>query len=300
MAEGTDGSGAGGAAAGLLAGKVACITGASAGLGRAMVEVFAAAGARVVGTARRGELGADLQAAVEAAGGEMVFVPADLRRVEDCERFVQTAVDTYGGVDILVNNAAARPDPPLLAIHETDERNWDDVTDINLKAAFFCTKYALAPMRAAGSGHIINIASFTAVEATAGMAIYCSSKAGLVQLTRVTAVEYGCDGIRANAIILGGTNTGQGARTAGAQASFSAARPYATGGMASRPLDLPPPRRQGSMESADVARALVMLSADDSALVTGASIAIDGGVSAGLLTSQWTHMQIAASAAQLS
>jgi NAD(P)-dependent dehydrogenase (short-subunit alcohol dehydrogenase family) len=276
---------------GILRGKVACVTGVSGGLGRSIVTEFAREGARVVGVAQRAERGRELEADVTAAGGDMVFVPGDLQHVADCKRFISTAVDRFGGVDILINNAAARPEPPLLAIHDTDEANWDQVVDVNLKGPFFCTKFALEPMRAAQRGLVLNIASFTAIEATAGMALYCSSKAALVHLTRVIAVEYGVDGIRANAIILGGTTTGQAQRTIAAQEPFLRERPWATGGVAARPLAGLPKRVAGMAPDA-VARALVVLSSDDAALINGASIAIDGAVSAGLHTSNWTHLMM--------
>jgi NAD(P)-dependent dehydrogenase (short-subunit alcohol dehydrogenase family) len=284
-----------GSGSAILRGKVACVTGVSGGLGRAIVTEFARAGARVVGVARRVELGRELEAEVTANGGEMVFVAADLRHVVDCQQFISTAVDRFGAVDILVNNAAVRPEPPLLAIHETDEANWDHVFDVNLKGPFFCTKFALSAMRAAQRGLVLNIASYTAIEATAGMALYCSSKAALVQLTRGIAVEYGVDGIRANAIILGGTGTGQAQRTMAAQDRFLEQRPWATGGVSARPRADLPKRRSGMAPDA-VARLLAFLSTDDAALINGASIAVDGAVSAGLHSSNWTHlmMQVAA------
>jgi len=203
--------------------------------------------------------------------------------VADCERAVATAVSRFGTLDILVNNAAVRTDPPLLALHEVDERNWDAVCDTNLKGPFFLTKFALGPMREHGGGVILNIASNTAEIALRQMAPYASAKAGLVQLTRATAVEYFEDNIRANAILLGGTATGQQHRTAAAKQVTAEERERASAVTAPSWLHDP----------ADVARTLVLLAADDAATITGASIAIDHATTAGGWASQWVHQTIA-------
>ncbi|MGE0387460.1 MAG: SDR family NAD(P)-dependent oxidoreductase [Gammaproteobacteria bacterium] len=270
--------------------KVAVITGVSSGLGRECVKVFAAQGARVVGSARRAEAGAELEREVRAAGGQARFVACDLRRVEECDRLIDAAVDAYGRVDILINNAAARSNPPLLAFDRVDEANWDDVLDTNLKAAFFCARAAVRDMLKRGSGMIVNIASYTAVEAVAGMAPYAISKAGLIHMTRMLAVEYMDRGIKSNVIILGGVNTGQAARTQAAVDSFTA------GAAGAAPVA---PARRSSVpmyESAEVARTLALLCHDDARAITGGSIPIDYGVAAGLYTSLSLHQNFAAQA----
>jgi NAD(P)-dependent dehydrogenase (short-subunit alcohol dehydrogenase family) len=164
--------------AGILAGKVALVTGVSSGLGRAVATAYVQAGAAVLGVARRRELGEELQA--ELGTDRFAFTAADISAVAECERAVATAVSRFGTLDILVNNAAVRTDPPLLALHEVDERNWDAVCDTNLKGPFFLTKFALGPMRQRGGGVILNIASNTAEIALRQMAPYASAKAGLV------------------------------------------------------------------------------------------------------------------------
>ena len=170
----------------MLAGKVALVTGVSSGLGRAVAIAYVQGGAAVLGVARRRELGEELQA--ELGTDRFAFIAADISVVAECERAVATAVGRFGTLDILVNNAAVRTSPPLLALHEVDERNWDAVCDTNLKGPFFLTKFALGPMRQRGRGVILNIASNTAEIALRQMAPYASAKAALVQLTRATAV----------------------------------------------------------------------------------------------------------------
>lgn len=269
-----------------LDGKVVFITGVSSGLGRAIAAGFVAAGAIVIGTARRAALGAEL--ASELGSDRFFFEAGDISQFAECERLVDRAVEIGGRLDVLVNNAAVRTDPPLMALHTVDEANWDAVCNTNLKGPFFLTRFALAPMRAQRSGVILNIASSTAEIAVAGMAPYVTTKAGLVQLTRVTAVEYVEDGVRANAILLGGTNTGQASRTAAAKA-----------GSGGRVDALPPENRAPSsmLSPPEVARTLVMLSSDDAATITGASIAVDHAATAGGWASNWTHLNIAHMAA---
>ena len=266
---------------GMLAGKVALVTGVSAGLGRAVAIAYVRAGAAVAGVARRRELGEELRA--ELGTDRFAFTAADISVVAECERAVATAVSRFGTLDILVNNAAVRTDPPLLALHEVDERNWDAVCDTNLKGPFFLTKFALGPMRQRGGGVILNIASNTAEIALRQMAPYASAKAALVQLTRATAVEYFEDNIRANAILLGGTATGQQHRTAAAKQATPEERERARAVTAASWL----------YDPADVARTLVLLACDDAATITGASIAIDHATTAGGWASQWVHQMIA-------
>ncbi|WP_080736309.1 SDR family NAD(P)-dependent oxidoreductase [Rhodococcoides fascians] len=267
-----------------LSGKTVLVTGVSSGLGRDLARAFTHAGAYVVGTARRESLGRALEDELKDLRGTFEFKVGDVSQVSDCVRLVDEAVKANGGLDILVNNAAVRTDPPLMSLDEVDEANFDRVIDINLKSAFFMTKFASRVMRSRGGGVIINIASHTAEQATKGMSVYVASKAGLVQLTRATAVEFFDYGIRANVVLLGGTATGQEKRTAAAETSNSAGPPQ-------------PPTVDPSAwltDPGDISRAIVALSDDDCGVITGASIAMDRGVTAGAMTSAFTHQLIAA------
>jgi NAD(P)-dependent dehydrogenase (short-subunit alcohol dehydrogenase family) len=196
-------------------------------------------------------------------------------------------MDLHGRIDILVNNAAVRSTPSIIPLHDLSESSWDDVMDTNLKGAFFCTRYAIPIMRQQGGGAIFNIASYTAEQAVAGMGAYSISKAALVQLSRAVAVEYGEDNIRANAIILGRTSTGQAKRSASAWRSYWEARGQA-------PPPVPPGLEQDQIDPVRVAWALVALCHDAAGVIGGASIALDLGVSAGLYTSKYTHQMIGA------
>jgi NAD(P)-dependent dehydrogenase (short-subunit alcohol dehydrogenase family) len=132
---------------GMLAGQVALVTGVSSGLGRAVAIAYVQAGAAVLGVARRRELGEELRA--ELGSDRFAFTAADISVVAECERAVATAVSRFGTLDILVNNAAVRTNPPLLALHEVDERNWDAVCDTNLKGPFFLTSSRSGPCASA-------------------------------------------------------------------------------------------------------------------------------------------------------
>lgn len=261
-----------------LAPRRVLVTGVSSGLGRATALALVRDGAQVLGTARRQDLGEELERS--AGTPNLRFVPADICRPSECERLVAACIDFFGGLDVLINNAGARTTPPIRSLHEIDETDWDTVVDTNLKGPFFLTRYALKPMLAARRGLVINISSQTAEQATAGMAPYAASKAGLIGLTRSIAVEYLDDGIRANAVILGGTATGQEARTMDTRDSGStpATRVGATKRFEAR-----------LYTSEEVARTLVLLTREDAAPITGASIAIDHAVTAGSLTSAYIH-----------
>jgi len=247
------------------------VTGVSSGLGRALVHALLASGAAVVGVARRAALGGELEAEVDSANFR--FVAADIAQVEGCRRAIEACTSAFGGIDVLINNAGARTTPPMVPLHELDEKNWDTVVDTNLKGPFFLTRYALPTMIEQGYGLIINVSSQTAEQATTGMAAYSSSKAGLLGLTRSIAVEYLDQGIRALSIVLGGTDTGQPERT---MATERVAASTSTGDF--RPMLYP----------ADaVARTIALLTQDDAATITGASIAIDHATTAGALTSAY-------------
>ena len=265
-----------------LTGKVAVVTGVSSGFGRAIATTFAAEGAKVVGVARGEEAGRQVEAAVRADGGELVFVPGDVRRVDDCRRAVTTAAESFGRVDILVNNAGTAGGEPVAASHEVTEADWDDVLDTNLKGAFFCCRFALEHMVRQRDGVILNIGSVNAVQAVARMAAYNASKAALVQLSNTLAVEYTEYGIRVNAIVLGGGPTPTADGVSDAMARLMRGPEY------ERPARL----TTGAVGPfADFARLVTVLCTDDARLVTGAVIAVDRGISAGLLSSTMMYLR---------
>ena len=180
--------------------KVAIVTGATAGMGRAAAELFAREGARVVMCGRREELGQEIVKLIKGRGGEATFVTADVARAEDVKRVVDTAVSTYGRLDVLFNNAGINehsegdPDKEPVEI-------WDRIIDVNLKGTFLGMKYAIPEMRKAGGGSIINNSSVNDSQADmVSMSSYHASKGGVTALTKKAAVEYASDCIRVNAV----------------------------------------------------------------------------------------------------
>ena len=252
-----------------LEGKVAIVTGATAGMGRAAAELFAQEGAKVVMCGRRESLGQEIVDVIKGRGGEAIFVQADVSRAEDVQKVVDAAVSSYGKLDVLFNNAgidSGLVDDPS----QESEEDWDRVIDVNLKGTFLGIKYAVPEMRKVGGGSIINNSSVNDSQAGAASNIsYHASKGGVTALTKKAAVAYAADNIRVNAV-----NPG----------------PIATE-MVDIPWDklsdpdtietrlrLQPMRRMG--HPMDVAYAALYFASDESAFVTGATLIIDGGQAA--------------------
>lgn len=250
-----------------LENKVAVITGAASGIGREAMRLFAAEGATVVAA----DVNADGHAAIEdvrTRGGEAVFVHGDVSEAAVAARAVETALDRYGRLDILYNNAGIAPLGQDGMITNIDEKSWDDVLRVNLKSVFQCCKAAIPVMAEHGGGSIINTASVTALLGHIGQDAYTASKGAIIALTRSLAVEYGAQKIRVNVICPGVV------RTALTELLWSDLVPKEVfDGVRRAHLT-----RLGTPE--DIARAALFLASDDAAFVTGAVFAIDGGFSA--------------------
>lgn len=248
----------------MLSGKVAIVTGASSGIGRATARLFAREGAKVVITARRRQALERLAGEIEAEGGTAMFFSGDIRDETSAEALVRLAVRTYGRLDIAFNNAGILGE--LGPVPEMPLSNWQDTIETNLTSAFLGAKYQLPAMLEGGRGSIIFTSSFVGhTVGVPGMAAYAASKAGLVGLTQTLAAEYGANGIRVNAILPGGTDTPMNAAVADTPETQSAVN----GIHALKRIATPE----------EISRSVLYLASDASSFTTGAALLVDGGVS---------------------
>jgi NAD(P)-dependent dehydrogenase (short-subunit alcohol dehydrogenase family) len=248
--------------------KVAIVTGAGSGIGRATALRLAQEGARVVLVDRDEAAGATTLGSLIAAGGEAHLSVADVSRGADAERMVDEAVRVFGRLDALVNNAAVMVPK---TVPELSEDEWDYVLGVNLKGVFLCSKQAiLCFRRQGGGGAIVNMASVNSFYAEGGIAAYCAAKGGVQQLTRAMAIDHSAEGIRVNCICPGWIDTPMNA----GYFADPAARGFADKLHALGRIGQP----------AEVAAVAAFLISADASFVTGASIVADGGFSAGLST----------------
>ena len=189
---------------GTLTGKVVVITGGSKGIGKAIAFGLAAVGAKVVLAARTRETLEQVAASLRESGAEALAVPTDVTDAEAVERLIQKTLDAYGRLDILVNNAGIGRFGPVVDFMPND---WDTVLSSNLKAVYLCTKSALSPMLAQGSGQIINVLSVAAKVAFEASSAYCAAKAGALAFTKVLASEVRQQNIRVTAVLPGSVHT---------------------------------------------------------------------------------------------
>ena len=249
-----------------LANKVAIVTGASSGIGHATARLFAREGARVVVTARRQAELDGLVGQIVAAGGQAVAVAGDAKDEAVAKRVVEAAQHHFGGLDIAFNNAGSIGE--TAPVQDVSLAGWRDVLDTNLTSAFLGAKYQVPAMIARGGGSLVFTGSFVGYSAgMPGMAAYAASKAGLVGLTQVLAVELGTKGIRVNAVLPGGTDT---------PASITNA-PDATPEVLAFVENLHALKRMARPE--EIAQAVLHLASDASSFITGTALLVDGGAS---------------------
>lgn len=250
----------------MLSGKVAIITGASSGIGRAAALLFAGEGARLVVTGRRQTELDRLLREIESAGGEAVALAGDIRDEALAQALVATALARFGGLDIGFNNAGIVG--PLAPCADYSLADWRDLLDTNLTSAFLGAKHQIPALRARGGGSLLFTASFVGHTAgLAGMSAYAASKAGQIGLVKALAAELGGEGIRVNALLPGGTDTP-------ASLTNAADAPPETLAFIESIHAL---KRMARPE--EIARAALFLVSDQASFVTGSAFLADGGVS---------------------
>ncbi|HEY3246742.1 MAG TPA: glucose 1-dehydrogenase [bacterium] len=251
--------------------RVAIVTGAAMGIGKGIATVLAREGARVViADVDDGEGGRTAEELTHS-GRDAVFVHTDVADERQVAAMVEQAVDRYGALSILVNNAAIGVYTP---VHDTTLEAWERCLRVNLTGPFLCAKHALPHLRAAGGGAIVNIASVHAYQNVGGTAPYAASKGGLAALTRVMAIDYARDGIRVNAVCPGWIYTPLIQRIFRESGDFE--------GMKRTVEQRQLLGRLGTPE--DIGYAVLYLVSDESSFVTGTSLFVDSGLTAQLET----------------
>lgn len=256
---------------GELDGRVACVTGGTRGIGRAIAEAFVAEGAKVVVNGRSPDKGAAAIAEMNA-GDSVHFIAGDVTEQSVCEGLVDQTVDHFGRIDIMVNNAGGGGDPSVLA--EMSDESWNFVMNWNLNHPFWCTRRALKYMIPQESGRIINVSSMYGKMAIPGVPHYITTKHGLNGMTKAVAIEVGELGITCNALCPGGILTD----VMEAQGPDAAA---AIGMEFDEFLDMmaAPSAIKKLNDVEDVALVAALLASDAGAGITGSLISIDGGTS---------------------
>ena len=242
--------------------KVAIVTGATSGIGRAAAIAYAREGAKVVVAGRRATEGEETVRLLQAQGGEGIFVKTDVSKAVQVKELVERTLQKFGRLDIAFNNAGIEQVP--LPFLEQDEETFDQVVDINAKGVWLCMKYEIPAMLKTGGGSIVNTASVFGVIGIPGNEIYIASKHAVIGLTKSAAVEFGKQGIRVNAILPGVVDTDMYQRFAGEKPEFRAQM------NAMHPIG-----RIGKPE--EMADAAIWLSSSKSSFVTGHSLLVDGG-----------------------
>ncbi|MEF3274055.1 MAG: SDR family oxidoreductase [Chloroflexus sp.] len=243
-------------------GKVALVTGAAAGIGRASALAFAREGAKVVIADVDVTGGEETVALCRAENTDAIFIRCDVSQSSEVEQLIAKAVDTFGRIDFAHNNAGIEGVQALLV--DYPEEVWDRVIDINLKGVWLCMKYEIRQMLQQGSGAIVNTSSVAGLSGSRGVSAYVASKHGIVGITKAAALEYARNGIRINAICPGTIHTVMIDRFIQGDAELLA-----------QFAESEPIGRLGSPE--EVANAVVWLCSDKASFVTGATLAVDGG-----------------------
>ena len=247
--------------------KVAVITGAGGGIGRAMAVLFAHEGAKVVAADRDDSAAQETAAIIHAAGGEALALHVDVTAERDVARMVRLARERYQRLNILCNNAGIEGFHPAPMLEDVPADQWDAIMDVNLKGVMLCCKHAILALGESGGGAVVNTASIMSFVGYSKSYAYCASKSGVMGLTRAMALDYAAQGTRVNCICPGWIETAMVRRIADAQAEPARAHRYF---VRQHPLG-----RLGRPE--DIAYGALYLASDEASFVTGTALVIDGG-----------------------
>ena len=270
-----------------LDGKVAVVTGATAGIGLGISTAFAERGAHVVGMARTPETGAKVEADLAGADGSFTFVRGDANVREDCENVVDRCVEQHGRLDILINNAGHGF--PLKRIEDFQDEDWATVMSVDLRSTFQMCRRAIPIMQEQRAGVIINIASVVGSHAVERYGVYGAAKAAVSHLTRAIAIENLAYGIRANSIEMGAVATQHAADVLADMGRYVHQNPD---WQPTPPVEgaEPTPLSKALLDAGSVGRAVAVLCSDDAREINGANIPMDGLFAAGFLTSTMLHL----------
>jgi len=250
-----------------LKSKVAIITGSSKGIGKGCAQVLAQEGAAVIIVSRTEATGLAMVKEIQDKGGKAIYVQTDVSRSQQVQNMIKGAIDEFGRLDILINNAGYHISKN---IEETSEEEWDFIINTNLKSVFLCSKYALPHLRKT-KGCIINMSSMVGLVGQSNAGAYSATKGGIVAMTKGMSLDFARDGIRVNCICPGWIKTPLVDDWFSQQPDEQKAREYIN---SVHPLD-----RIGTIE--ECGRVALFLAAEDSAFMTGSILTVDGGVTLG-------------------
>jgi len=263
---------------GRLTGKIALITGAGSGVGRATTILFAQEGAQVVAAGRTLSKCEETARLVESAGGHCYPIRCDVSNSADVQAMIETAVECFGGLHVIVNNAGigysaefAEPPVSMQDVVNTPDKDWHTVLDTTLTSVFLTSKYGIPHIIKAGGGAVVNISSVMGVRSSWDGHAYSAAKAGMNNLTGSLAVRYGPEGVRVNCVALGGVDT-----------PMIRSRIEAGGSPLSPKNSASPPQGHGNALSRiaqpeEIAYPILWLASDEASFITGAVLVADGG-----------------------